>query len=60
MKDLEKEIHQFMKTHEDFGEQGKLLRSAKSIGPVTAAILLADLPELRTLDRKHTACIAQY
>lgn len=57
MKELEKEIFQFMKTHEEFGEQEKLLRSAKSIGVVTAATLLADLPELGTLDRKQIAAL---
>ena len=30
MKELEKEIRQFMKTHDEFGQQEKLLRSAKS------------------------------
>ena len=39
MKELEKEIHQFMKTHENLREQEKLLRSAKSIDAVTAATL---------------------
>jgi transposase len=57
MDKLEEEIHQFMKAHEEFGEQEKLLRSAKSIGPVTAATLLADLPELGTLDRKQIAAL---
>lgn len=57
MKELEGEIHQFMKTHEEFGEQEKLLRSATSIGPVTAATLLADLPELGSLDRKQIAAL---
>lgn len=54
---VEKEIHQFMKDHAEFGEQEKLLRSAKSIGPVTAATLLADLPELGKLDRKQIAAL---
>ena len=57
MKELEAEIDQFMKAHEEFGEQEKLLRTAKSIGPVTAATLLADLPELGTLDRKQIAAL---
>src|SRR5687768_14184805 len=57
MKELEKEIRQFMKTHDEFGQYEKLLRSAKSIGPVTAATLLADLPELGTLDRKQIAAL---
>ena len=30
MKELEKEIRQFMKTHDEFGQQEKLLRNAKS------------------------------
>ena len=48
---LDTEIRNFMK------EQEKLLRSAKSIGPVTAATLLADLPELGKLDRKQIAAL---
>jgi len=54
---LDAEIRNFMQAHEDFGEQEKLLRSAKSIGPVTAATLLADLPELGKLDRKQIAAL---
>jgi len=54
---LDTEIRTFMKAHENFGEQEKLLRSAKSIGPVTAATLLADLPELGKLDRKEIAAL---
>ncbi len=54
---LDEVIRQFMKEHADFGEQEKLLCSAKSIGPVTAATLLADLPELGKLDRKQIAAL---
>jgi transposase len=54
---LDEEICEFMKEHEDFGEQEKLLCSAKSIGSVTAATLLADLPELGKLDRKQIAAL---
>jgi transposase len=57
MKELEEEIRQFMKTHEEMGKQEQLLRTARSIGPVTAATLLADLPELGTLDRKQIAAL---
>lgn len=57
IKRLDEEIGRFMKEHADFGEQEKLLRSAKSIGPVTAATLLADLPELGKLDRKQIAAL---
>jgi transposase len=54
---LDSQMRQFMKEHESFGEQEKLLRTAKSIGPVTAATLLADLPELGKLDRKQIAAL---
>ena len=54
---VEKEIEQFLKDYAEFGEQEKLLRSAISIGPVTAATLLADLPELGKLDRKQIAAL---
>ena len=57
VKRLDEEIGKFMKEHEDFKEQEKLLYSAKSIGPVTAATLLADLPELGKLDRKQIAAL---
>jgi len=57
LKYLDAEMRKFMKEHVDFGEQEKLLRSAKSIGPVTAATLLADLPELGELDRKQIAAL---
>jgi transposase len=57
MKEAEEEIHQFMKVYAELRDQEKLLRSAKSIGPVTAATLLADLPELGTLDRKQIAAL---
>ncbi len=57
MQELDAQIQAFMKTHEDFGEQEKLLRTAKSVGAVTAATLLADLPELGQLDRKQVAAL---
>lgn len=57
MQEVEDEIHQFMKAHEDLGDQEKLLRSAISIGPVTAATLIAELPELGKLDRKEIAAL---
>jgi len=38
-------------------ENEDLLRSAKGIGPVTSRTLLAELPELGTLDRKQIAAL---
>jgi transposase len=57
VKRLDEEVARFMKENVEIGEQEKLLCSAKSIGPVTAATLLADLPELGKLDRKQIAAL---
>lgn len=57
MKEVEQEIRQVLKAHDELSEQEKLLRTAKSIGPVTAATLLADLPELGQLDRQEIAAL---
>jgi transposase len=57
LKELNVQIQAFLKEHEEFGEQEKLLRTARSVGPVTAATLLADLPELGQLDRKQIAAL---
>ena len=55
--ELDEAIRQFLQAHIEFAEQANLLRSAKSVGPVTAATLLADLPELGQLDRKAIAAL---
>lgn len=57
LKKLDQEIHEFLKEHEAFREQEQLLTSMKSIGRVTAATWLADLPELGVLDRKEIAAL---
>ena len=54
---IDQEIEQFLQEHQELAEQDKLLRSTKSIGRVTAATLLADLPELGQLDRKEIAAL---
>lgn len=41
----------------DLEENDELLRSAKGIGPVTSRTLLAELPELGTLDRKQISAL---
>lgn len=57
MRRLDMEVRSFMEKHEELKEQEQLLRSARSIGPVTAATLLAELPELGKLDRKQIAAL---
>jgi transposase len=57
MKRMDGEVEKLMKEEQAFQEQEKLLRSVQSIGRVTAATLLADLPELGKLDRKQIAAL---
>ena len=57
LESVDQEIEQFLGEHQDLEEQEKLLRTAKSVGRVTAATLLADLPELGQLDRKEIAAL---
>ncbi len=57
IKQPEKELDKFMKENEDWQEQEELLTSAKGFGRVTAATLLAELPELGKLDNKQIAAL---
>ncbi len=57
LKQMDQEIRALLQQHADLQAQEKLLRTAKSIGAVTAATLLADLPELGQLDRQAIAAL---
>jgi len=57
LKQIDQEIRTLLQQHTDLQTQEKLLRTAKSIGAVTAATLLADLPELGQLDRQAIAAL---
>ena len=57
MKQLDKEIRAYLDGDAEWLEQEQLLRSVKAIGPVTAATLLAELPELGKLDGKQIASL---
>jgi transposase len=57
LKQMDQEIRTLLQQHTDLQTQEKLLRTVKSIGPVTAATLLADLPELGQLDRQEVAAL---
>jgi transposase len=54
---IDQVIEQCLQEHPELKEQEQLLRTAKSVGRVTAATLLADLPELGHLDRKEIAAL---
>lgn len=57
LKQMDQEIRTLLQQHTDLQGQEKLLRTAKSIGAVTAVTLLADLPELGQLDRQQIAAL---
>jgi transposase len=57
LQQMEEEIQALLQEHTTLQAQEKLLRTAKSIGRVTAATLLADLPELGQLDRQQIAAL---
>jgi transposase len=55
--ELNRQIDEFIDHHPDFQQKEDILRSAPGVGPVTAAILLSDLPELGSMDRKKVAAL---
>jgi len=57
MKELDEEIRSYLDHETELLEQEQLLRSMKAVGPVTAATLLAELPELGKLDNKQIASL---
>jgi transposase len=57
LKGVDKELSQAVRTSPLWREQENVLRSVPGIGPVVSVTLLADLPELGTLDRKQIAAL---
>lgn len=55
--DLEKEIDQFIQDTPLWKQKDEILRSVPGVGDVTSFTLLADLPELGTLDRQGIAAL---
>jgi len=55
--ELDEQIEQSIQNHPDFKAKDEILQSAPGIGPVTSAILIADLPELGQHDRKVVAAL---
>ena len=54
---LEGQIRTLLKTHPVTAQRHDLLTSMKGIGPVTAAMLIAELPELGQLTRRQIAAL---
>ena len=55
LRDLDDDLHRQLQTSPVWREREQLLRSIPGIGPVTAATLLSQLPELGQLNRKAIA-----
>jgi transposase len=54
---LKAQIEQFINQTPDFKDKNDLLQSVPGVGPVTAAIIAADLPELGLLNRQRIAAL---
>jgi transposase len=57
IRSLEAEIDNFIQGSPMWKEKGDLLRSVPGVGNITAFTLLAELPELGTMDRKQIAAL---
>ena len=57
MRRLDREVRALLDQDPEWLKKEQLLQSAQAVGPVTAATLLAELPELGTLDRKEIAAL---
>jgi len=55
--ELDEEIASLIRRNQAWSEKEALLRSVPGVGPVTSATLLADLPELGTLNRQKIAAL---
>jgi transposase len=55
--DLDNDLARELRASPLWRAEAELLRSAKGVGPVLAATLIADLPELGTLDRQQIAAL---
>jgi len=57
LSDLDQDLHQRLLASPVWRTKENLLRSVKGVGPVTATTLLAELPELGTINRKQIAAL---
>jgi transposase len=57
LKQLEREINDFVNSNPDFKEKSDLLLEVQGVGKKTAAKLIADVPELGSCDRKQIAAL---
>lgn len=55
---VDKDLEQTIKANPEWRERAKLLESAVGVGKTTAACLVAEMPELGTLNRHQAAALA--
>jgi transposase len=55
--EIEKKIEQLIDSHDDWRHRRDLLTSVPGVGPLTAATLIADLPELGQVNRQEIAAL---
>jgi transposase len=55
--ELDTELDDFIKASPSWRERDELFRSTPGVGPVLSAVLLSDLPELGSLNRKAIAAL---
>jgi transposase len=55
--EIDELIEQNIKSDDGFRQKNKILKSAKGIGPITSAVLIAQLPELGRLNRQEIAAL---
>lgn len=58
IKTLEARIQDLLKAHRDLHQRATLLRSIPGLGPVACSTILAQMPELGTLDQATVAALA--
>lgn len=56
--ELEKQIFDLLRSDDEWNGKVELLESVPGVGPVTAATLVAELPELGTISNKRIASLA--
>jgi transposase len=54
---IEKQIARLIDSDDHFGELSKIIDSVPGIGPTTAAVLVAELPELGSLNRQQASAL---
>ena len=57
LKKLDSDISSFIKANASYEEKDQILKSAPGIGPVISTMLLSELPELGTLNRKQISAL---